>query len=144
MRRARSTLIALEVAASLALLVGGGLMIRSVVNLAHTDLGFQTASIVRLRIALPDRAYPDTSAFARFYDRFAERFTATANTPFALTNFAPFVEPAKQPLEVDAGNAQNIRAGVIAVSDGDFDLLGIKLKQGRGFLPFDRPESEPV
>jgi len=144
MRRARSGLIALEVAASLALLVGGGLMIRSVLNLVRTDLGFKTARTVRLRIALPDRAYPDAAAFVRFYDRFAERFSATANTPFALTNFPPFVEPTKQPVEVDAANKQGTQAGVIAVSDGYFDLLGIKLKEGRDFTSSDRPESEQV
>jgi len=144
MRRARSGLIALEVAASLALLVGGGLMIRSVANLARTDLGFQTARTVRLRIALPDRTYPDAAAFVRFYDRFAERFSATVNTPFALTNFPPFVEPTKQPVEVNTANAQDIRAGVIAVSDGYFDLLGIQIKQGRSFTTADRLETEPV
>ena len=45
---------------------------------------------------------------------------------------------------MDAANAQGIRAGVIAVSDGYFDLLRIKLKQGRGFTASDRPEAEPV
>jgi putative ABC transport system permease protein len=146
MRRTRSGLIALEVAASLALLVGGGLMTRSVINLLRTDLGFQTEHIVRLRVALPDRTYPDAAAFVRFFDRFAERLSAAANTPFALTNFPPFVEPTKQPLEVAAadGDAKNLRAGVIAVSDGYFDLLGIRIKQGRSFTAGDRLEAEPV
>lgn len=88
-RRLRSGLIALEVGLSLALLVGCGLMIRSVVHLVRTDLGFQTEHVVRARIALPNRTYPDEKSFQQFYERLNERLAATMNVPFALTNFIP-------------------------------------------------------
>lgn len=144
MRRLRSGLIALEVALSVALLVGCGLMIRSVVNLVRTDLGFQTEHIVRTRIALPNRTYPDTPAFQQFYERLRERLTATTSVPFALANAIPFYEYPPTGFEVDAANNERRNASVLAVSEGYFDLLGIRLEQGRSFTAADREGAEPV
>jgi putative ABC transport system permease protein len=143
MRRLRSGLIALEVALSLAVLVGCGLMIRSVVHLLRTDLGFQTEHIVRARIALPNRTYPDEKSFQQFYERLNERLAATTNAPFAFTNFIPFYEYPLQALEVDHASEQR-NASVMAVSAGYFDLLGLRLVQGRGFTVADRAGTEPV
>jgi predicted permease len=143
MRRVRSSLIAIEVAASLALLVGCGLMIRSVVNLTHADLGFQTDHIERSRVALPP-AYTDAQSFMRFYDRLNQRLSAQPNLPFALTNFIPFYEYPKQAVEVDGREGNVASAGVMAVSDGYFALFGVNLRQGRGFTAGDREGAEPV
>lgn len=143
MRRLRSGLIALEVALSLALLVGCGLMIRSVVHLVRTDLGFRTEHIARARIALPNRTYPDEKSFQQFYERLNEHLAATTNAPFALTNFIPFYEYPLQAVEVDHASEQR-SASVMAVSTGYFDLLGIRLAQGRGFTAADRAGAEPV
>jgi putative ABC transport system permease protein len=144
MRRMRSSLIVLEVAASLALLVGCGLMIRSVLKMVNADLGFQTEHIVRARIALPQRTYPDEAAFLRFYDRLNDRLTATSSAPFALTNFIPFYEYPQQGFEIDSAANERLNASIMSVSDGYFGLLGINIKQGRGFTATDRPEAEPV
>ncbi len=144
MRRLRSSLIALEVALSVALLMGCGLMIRSVVHLARTDLGFQTEHVVRTRIALPNRTYPDPQAFLQFYERLRERLAATTNAPFAFTNFIPFYEYPAQTLEVDAATNERRNASVMAVSDGYFDLFGIRIQQGRSFTNADREGAEPV
>jgi predicted permease len=144
MSRLRSGLTALEVALSVALLVGCGLMIRSVVNLVRTDLGFQTAHIARARIALPNRTYPDTQAFQRFYERLSERLAATTNAPFALTNFISFYEYPPKTFEVDDATNELRHASVMGVSEGYFDLLGIRIKQGRGFTAADREGAEPV
>ncbi|MGH9769792.1 MAG: FtsX-like permease family protein, partial [Blastocatellia bacterium] len=144
MRRVRSSLIALEVAASLALLVGCGLMIRSVAHLARVDLGFQTEGIERARVALPPRTYPDTQAFMRFYDRLNQRLSAFSGVKFALTNFIPFYEYPKQAVEVNGGDGNGPSASVMAISDGYFDLFGVKIRQGRGFTAGDREGAEPV
>ncbi len=145
MRRLRSALIAVEVAASLALLVGCGLMIRSVVNLVRTDLGFQTDQIVRTRIALPPRNYPDAPSFPRFYDRLTQRVSALSGSPFALGNLVPFFEPPKQAVEVDGkSNGNELSLSVLTVSEGHFATLGITINQGRGFTASDREGAEPV
>ncbi|MGH9852011.1 MAG: ABC transporter permease [Blastocatellia bacterium] len=144
MRRFRSSLIALEVALSLALLAGCGLMIRSVVNLLRTDLGFQTEHIERSRVALPSRTYADAQTFNRFYERLNQQLSAFPDAPFALTNFIPFYEYPKQAVEVDGRDGNGSSASVMAVSDGYFALLGINLRQGRGFTAEDREGAEPV
>jgi putative ABC transport system permease protein len=147
MRRMRSSLIALEVAASLALLVGCGLMIRSVLNMVNADLGFQTEGITRVRVALPTRTYPDAAAFLRFYDRLNQRLAATTDASFALTNFIPFYETPKQQVDIevnDGSDGAGLTAGVLAVSDSYFDMLSINIKQGRGFTAADRAGAEPV
>jgi putative ABC transport system permease protein len=139
-RRLRTTLIAFEVAASFALLVGCGLMIRSVVNLVRTDLGFQTERIVRARIALPATNYPDSTTFLRFYDAFTTRL-AGAGTRFGLADIIPFFQAPKRDLHFDGGTQ---RAGVIAATAEYFDLLGIPVVHGRGFSSTDRAGAEPV
>jgi len=148
MRRLRSSLIALEVAASFALLVGCGLMIRTVVNMARADLGFRTERVERARVALPSRTYPDPQTFLRFYDRLNERLSSLSNSPYALTNFIPFYEYPKQDVEVDAdfgkSNDYRLNASVMAVSDSYFGMLGVNLRQGRGFTSADREGAEPV
>ena len=57
MRRLRGSLIAFEVAGSVVLLVGCGLMIRSAVNLMNTDLGFNPHQVLRVGVRLPARTY---------------------------------------------------------------------------------------
>ncbi len=143
-RRLRSTLVALEVAISLALLVGGGLMVRTVINLVSADLGFTTEHIVRARIALLPAGYPEPATFARFHDRFAERMSALPGVSFALTNFIPFYPVPRQAVEIDGPTPPAARASVLAVSPGYFSTLQIELRQGRAFTADDRPGTEPV
>ena len=64
MRRVRSALIAFEIAGSLVLLVGCGLMVRSVVTMMNTDLGFDPAGLNASRIMLRARNYPDAARTA--------------------------------------------------------------------------------
>jgi putative ABC transport system permease protein len=71
MRRLRSGLIAFEIAGSLVLLIGCGLMIRSAVNMMATDLGFDAEGLATSRIMLRARNYPDAAAYRLFHERFA-------------------------------------------------------------------------
>lgn len=57
--RTRATLVVAEVALSLVLLVGAGLMIKSMYQLLHVDAGFQSASVLTVQINLPPEKYVD-------------------------------------------------------------------------------------
>ena len=57
----RKSLVVAEVALSLMLLVGAGLMIRTFLAVDRVDLGFRTDRVLTLRVPLPDRRYPDRS-----------------------------------------------------------------------------------
>jgi putative ABC transport system permease protein len=144
MRRLRSSLIVFEIAGSLALLVGCGLMIRSALNLVRTDLGFETGRIVRARLALPARAYPDASALLAFYERFNDRLQTELNTRAALTNWPPFYPTPLQRVEIEREGGSGIEVGVSAVSPDYFDILRIPLVLGRDFTRSDRIGAEPV
>jgi hypothetical protein len=51
------------------LLVGCGLMIRSVMQMTRTDLGFRPERVIRARTVVPARSYPDPAARFAFYSR---------------------------------------------------------------------------
>ena len=140
-RWVRYTLVTVEVGASLALLAGSGLMIRTVMNLVGTDLGMDMANIVRARVALPMRTYPEAATFGPFYERLTDRLSSE-RTPFALANFILLYDAPRQTMEVEGAAAQ--RAGLLAISDGFIGLFGMKVVAGRGFDAGDRSGSEPV
>ena len=144
MRRLRSSLIAVEIAGSLALLAGCGLMVRSVVHLLRADLGFTTAQVQRGRIALPAGPYADPAAIERFYDSFLPQFAARFGPDAALTNFIPFYAVPVQAIETDAGTGVGIEVGVLAVTEGYFTTLEIPLMQGRAFTSGDRVGADGV
>jgi putative ABC transport system permease protein len=74
--------------------------------------------------------------------------SAFSNSAFALTNFIPFYEYPKLAVEVDADEGKSgdnrLNASVMAVSEGYFGMLGVNLRQGRGFTAVDREGAEPV
>jgi putative ABC transport system permease protein len=67
--RFRQGLVVLEMAMSLLLLAGAGLLLRSFVELRRVDLGFDPSRILTMRIALPPNEYPDTTSVTAFYRR---------------------------------------------------------------------------
>jgi predicted permease len=117
-------------------------MVRTVMNLTNTDLGYRIAGVVRARVVPPGPAYPDAPTLMQFYEELIDRLAAP-NTPIAVTNWPPFAEPASRAVLTDAGTA-GAAAGVMAVSPQYFATLGITLVGGRGFGRADRLGSDPV
>jgi putative ABC transport system permease protein len=136
MRRIRSGLIAFEIAGSLVLLVACALMVRSLVNMIGTDLGFETADLVKSRVVLRTRNYPDAAAYRRFHERFAERASMMTGSPVVFSSWPPFVAPPTHLIETETA-AVSARAGSIAVSAGYFSTFGIGIRQGREFTTDD-------
>ena len=80
-RRARwltGTMVVLELALTLVLLVGAGLMVRSFVKLYTLDLGFKPDNLMAMDMRLPDRKYPTPDARRAFYNRLAPKLAAIA------------------------------------------------------------------
>jgi len=69
----RSSLVVVEVALSLVLLVGASLFIRSFLNLQKTEVGFSTAPLMTMRFYLPGTAYEADDAKARRVDDIVQR-----------------------------------------------------------------------
>ena len=71
-RRVRQLLIVAELAVSVVLLLGAGLLMRSFLNIQRIDRGFESRGVLTLRLTLPRDRYPEEAAGA-FFDRLTER-----------------------------------------------------------------------
>jgi putative ABC transport system permease protein len=145
-RRIRSMLIAVEVAGSLTLLVGCGLMVRSVARLVAVDLGYRTERVLAASLALRERSHPTDEARSAFYARLLPRLSGVPGVEAAgLASWPAVFPPRPQPIEADgASGPSRLEAGVVAVSPGYFATLGVPLAEGRDFTLADRLGAEPV
>jgi predicted permease len=146
-RTLRSALVVAQIAMSVALLVGAGLLTKSFVDLQREGPGFNAGGVFTARVALPRTRYRDSESWARFEEQALERLRALPGVGEAgFTSLLPF----------GGGNSQGSVAvdGYVAVpgvspphaqtrsiSDGYFAALGIPLVQGRDFA---RSEPERV
>jgi predicted permease len=139
-------LIALEIAASLALLTGSTLMVQSVVRLLRVDFGIRPDNVLSGSLTLRQRTYPGAAAQVRFFDRL---LAAAESVPgvqaAALGTGWPLQPPSTEAVAIDgtAGGATADMA-IHAVTDGYFATLGVPIVAGRPFTPADRAGSEQV
>jgi hypothetical protein len=141
LRRLRSTLISFELGGALVLLVAGGLMIRSLIDLLRIDLGFAAEHVMRIRIVLPS-SYEERPAIAAVLARLSTEIASRLPGSALSTSFPAFFETHKRPLETDAGLHAPI--GGLPVGAHYFGVHGIALRAGREFTNQDRFDSEPV
>jgi predicted permease len=143
MRYLRSGLIAFEIAGALVLLVGCGLMVRSVVKMMNTDLGFEPGGLSASRIMLRARNYPNPAAYRSFHEQFAASVSTLTGSKVVFSSWPPFVPPPEHLIEPDAGEA-GVTGGAISVSAGYFSTFGIAIKQGREFTGQEASGEAPV
>ena len=75
--RFRNGLVVIEMALAVVLLVGAGLMLRTLWSLQRIDLGFNPTGVLTMRISLPRGSYAETQQVVGFYARLEERIAAT-------------------------------------------------------------------
>lgn len=149
MGRFSRALVIAEIAVSCGLLVGAGLMIKSVVLLGQVDDGFATKDVFTGRVALFESAYPDTAGRVRFFDRLKERVaTAPGVRSVALTSRLPGLSAPQDLFAIEGKPYARVEdypeTRNLAVSPELFATLGVELVDGRGFGAEDLVESEPV
>jgi len=149
--RFRSGLIVVEIALSLVLLFGAGLMLKSFRHLQGVDKGFEADNALTLRITMPAVRYAEDPALIAAYQEIEEQ---VSTLPGVVS--AGFVYDI--PLSADRQGTRLTFAGAPppqSPSDyvltnftintpGYFDAMGIEVRQGRDFTPGDQAESEPV
>ena len=140
-RHTRSALIALEVGGSLALLVGCGLMARTVVRLLDVDIGARVDGVVTATLAMRQQSYPTIEGRAAFYERIlgalrANGGDAVLSTPTPLATY--------NPVDITTSNAVAGKAAVRLVTSGYFHLLDIPIVAGRSIAESDRGNAAPV
>ncbi|HEY7184239.1 MAG TPA: ABC transporter permease, partial [Blastocatellia bacterium] len=144
-RLVRNALVVVEVAISLVLLVGAGLLIRSFISLQKVDPGFDPKNALTVSISLPERKYPERDRQAAFYSRLIERVSALPGVQaMGAASAVPFSSAHWEGLfgrgfriEGRAGAQAEDWTGYYSVSPNYFRAMGIPLLRGRLFTAFD-------
>jgi predicted permease len=142
----RHLLVVCQVALSLLLLVGAGLFVQSFRNLQTLELGYAREHVLIASMALRQRGIQGTR-LAPAYNQLLDRLNATPGVLRATAaTFAPlegggFTLPVKF---VETGDAVNEQIQVTAAGPGFFEVLGIKVKSGRGIGDGDTEQSPKV
>lgn len=139
-------LVVLEVAISCVLLVGAGLMVRTVLEANRYDLHFQTDNLLAARLGLFEGDHPQPADWLRFYERLEEQVAARSEVvsvavgtvipvdttvPSSFTRF-------ERPGEVYEDPQKMPFARLVSISVGYFETLGVELVAGRDFTLADR------
>ena len=143
-QRTSRALVVMQMALSLMLFVGAGLLAASLWKMASTRLGYRTDGVLTAKINLPKEHYEDADARSRFAARLAEKISALSGVEAvaAASSFTPMGENALS-VEGDAG----FSPGGIAtqsVSPGFFAAMEIPVFRGRVFDTQDRKETQQV
>ncbi len=150
----RQTLVAAQIAVSLVLLTGAGLLLRSLWNLQNSPLGMEKESVLTAEIALGEYRYPEAAQQIAFFERLETRLKQIPGvTALALSDtlppsgqmrstiFARIENAGHPPMAEGTGGMVGWRA----VTPGYFPALGISILRGRGFREEDlSPTDNPV
>jgi putative ABC transport system permease protein len=144
-RRLRSALVVTEVALSMVLLVGAGLMLRSFADLRTQDLGFLPDSVETFRVTLPASQYPTGAAREGFLRMVTERLEADpaierAGAVFPLPLTGRFWTGPWTLTRDDSGNEVVNEANYRLVMPGYFETMRTPLLKGRSITPADNRE----
>lgn len=149
--RIHGALIVTETALSLVLLIGSGLLIRSLNRLQHNEAGFSAdpASVIFAPISLSGPRYQDPAAVRAFTERLNESMKRIPGmAAFGLSDSLPPNHGADNDTFVVQGQpwspTTNPSVDVATVDPGYFRMLGIPILRGRDFADSDTPTSTPV
>jgi predicted permease len=150
LRYVRSGLTVAEVAFSMILLTGAGLMIRSLLNLQVIRPGFLTENVLTWRVSPSRTKYPQAPQVENFYSTLLGRLQAIPGVQGAamVTNVFLSSTPDSGGFAVEGRPApppeQQIEATVDSISPNYFRTLGVPLIRGRFFDEHDGAASLPV
>lgn len=143
--RARGVLVVVEIALTVVLLVGCGLVLNSLWRLQALDPGFETESRIAADIVLPRRGYPDATSLNLFYRELVESLEVAPDVAAAgLGQFLPLTSASNWGFEVEGQEGLGF-ADYNLVTPGYLDAMGMHVVSGRPFTwenaaPAARPE----
>ncbi|HJQ22026.1 MAG TPA: ABC transporter permease [Gemmatimonadaceae bacterium] len=143
MRRFRSGLVVAQIALSLMLLVGAGLLMRAFVALQSTDAGLDPDRVLTAKIAVPRRFTADGTEATALLRPFLDRIRAIPGVKAAgMTSMTPIEETGLQAsfwidrrAWPEPGNEPNVE--VRSVSPGFLPALGVRFTRGRDLVESD-------
>jgi putative ABC transport system permease protein len=147
--RFRNGLVVAEMALAVVLLVGAGLMLRTLWSLQRIDLGFNPSGVLTMRIALPGASYADAGKVVGFYSRLEDQIRAIPGVTAAgaarslplgstIGDFGLVVDGYTPPPGTNAkGDWQIVTAGYM-------QAIGERVLRGRGIEPADTPDTQLI
>jgi putative ABC transport system permease protein len=147
--RLRGSLVVAEIAMTLVLLVGAGLLIRTIIRLRSVDTGFDPRNTLTMNIGLPSAKYPKPANVVSFFKQATERIAALPGVKAAgITSVLPLsdnfdgrglvVEDFPRP------RGEEISVDLYVVTPGYLKAMEISLRQGRGIADQDTSDSPNV
>jgi putative ABC transport system permease protein len=151
-RRARwisSIMVVVEIALTIILLVGAGLMARSFLSLYSQDIGIRTDYLMTMRLGLPSTKYKTPESRREFFDRLGPRLEAVPGAEaVAMATSVPPQGSGRRNLEIEGrplSGTQPPAVTTVTISPTFFETVGAQLQRGRAFGPTDgAPGSETV
>jgi len=147
-RGVRNTLVAVEVALALVLLVGAGLAVRSFDRLTRVETGFDPRGTLAFGVAVPSASYPDAAAIAAFYRSYIDALAAQPGVssagavvlpPLVREGFGSSFSQIGRPRPAEAP-----RLAVRAATPGYLETARIPLHRGRLITVADRASAAHV
>ena len=148
--RRRNVLVAAQVALALSLLVLSGLVLRTVMNYQHADIGYDTRHELTFRLHPPVNRYPDDSSRARFVQSLTREVGAIpgANAVAVVSHLPVFdgdvVQTMTGTVHDAPGTDKQPWATWFAATPDFFKAVDIRLLAGRGIETSDVAAGEPV
>ena len=148
--RTRRVLVVLEVALSLVLLTGAGLLIRTLRALRNANPGFDPHHVLAFSLAVPQAKYPQPAQRIRLFDQLLKqvRTLPGVESAGAIDNLPLSGNGSNWPIAVEgrpAGAlAEQPEVDTVTVSPGYFRTMRVPLLRGRFFSESDRSGTQPV
>ena len=143
--RTRKLLVISEVALSLVLLIGAGLLIRSYQRILDANPGFNSHNVLSMRLSLPAAKYSSPESITTFYREVSERLKALPEIESVGTTYSlpmSSVALAWEPITIEGHTARSAQDLIISnvriVSPQYFPTMGIPLLKGRYFDEHDK------
>jgi putative ABC transport system permease protein len=144
--RLRNLLVVSEVALSLVLLSGAGLLIRSFFAIRHIEMGFDPKNVLSTNFMLPESRYKSIEQRDQFSMEVLRRVRGMPGVVSAVFAAPPPIYGGwSTGIEISAKpNQQNLRAHMHVVSDGFFSTMRIALLEGRDISDDDYAHARKV
>jgi putative ABC transport system permease protein len=149
-RRVRNTFVAAEVAIALVLLVGAGLLVKSLLLLRAVDPGFDPDNVLTARVQLPDAKYPEDAQIVAFFTQAVDRVESLPGVRAAgAVQYLPFAGPGASTVFTVEGRpapppGEPLLTDVLVVDDSYFRAMNIPVVAGRSFSAQEVTEARHV
>ncbi|HWN98896.1 MAG TPA: ABC transporter permease [Blastocatellia bacterium] len=147
--RANRALVAAQFALSFVLLIGAGLLLKSLHHLESVSLGFNPDRLLTMLISLPARKYAKPEQTVQFYQSLMERMSGMPGIrSAAITSGLPFTSGGNTDNFIVEGHppdtAEGVQAQLVSMAPGHLQVMEIPLLRGRDFLETDNADSQSV